>query len=222
MPGLLRKWLSYLHEQVIEHIHSPVSGPLEVWLAYGRYELNTQEVNYSFGELHKVFRDAFAKLKVAELRPSSVLLLGLGAGSVVRLLRELGVAAPITAVELDPVVVKLGKKYFSLGEVKDLEVLEGVDATEWLPTQRRQFDLVVVDLFVGEKVPATAASPAFLQALKDAVSPDGMMMWNRLAHEERLETDTNDFYRWAEGVLPGLISMPVRGNRMLVWRNAKA
>ncbi len=218
MPSLFGKLLSYLHEQVVERVHSPVSGWVEVWLAYGRYELNTSEVNYSFGELHRVFQDTFAQLKVGESAPQRVLLLGLGAGSVVQLLREIGVQAPITAVELDPVVVTLGKKYFGLGSWQDLEVLEGVDAVDWLPKQKERYDLVIIDLFVGAKVPANASDPVFFEAVKESLNSGGLMLWNRLAHEEALESETMRFTQQAETAFPGLVSKPIRGNRILVWK----
>lgn len=214
--------MSYLHEQVVESCESKVSGRLEVWLAYGRYELNAPKVNYSYGELHKVFRTAFYQLKPEKRAIDNVLLLGLGAGSVVKLLRELGIHVPVTAVELDPEVVRLGKKYFHLSEDKNLIIEEGEDAIQWVKTRPKKFDLVVVDLFVDEVVPAAAEDPAFLQALRQMVKPDGMLVWNRLAHEAHLQGATRQFSVSMAAVFPGTRTLKARDNVMLVWENSKA
>jgi spermidine synthase len=80
-------------------------------------------------------------------RPRRVLLLGLAAGSVGRAVRALDPAAEIVGVELDPEVVRLARRHFGLDQLR-LELVVG-DALEFLRRDRRRFDLVVEDLFVG-------------------------------------------------------------------------
>ncbi len=80
-------------------------------------------------------------------RPRRVLLLGLGAGSVARALRALDPEAEIVGVELNPEVLRLARRHFDLDEL-GLELVVG-DALEYLRRERRRFDLIVEDLFVG-------------------------------------------------------------------------
>jgi spermidine synthase len=80
-------------------------------------------------------------------RPRRVLLLGLAAGSVGRALRALDPEAEIVGVERDRDVLRLARRHFGLDRLK-VELVVG-DALEHLRRERRRFDLVVEDLFVG-------------------------------------------------------------------------
>jgi spermidine synthase len=80
-------------------------------------------------------------------RPRRVLLLGLAAGSVARALRALDAEAEIVGVELNPEVLRLARRHFELDRL-DVELVVG-DAIEYLRRERRRFDLIVEDLFVG-------------------------------------------------------------------------
>lgn len=81
-------------------------------------------------------------------RPPRVLILGLGGGSAARLLRALSPGSQIVAVEYDPEVVRAAREHFDLDEL-GLEVVVD-DAHLQLRTERRRFDLVIEDVFVGE------------------------------------------------------------------------
>jgi len=80
-------------------------------------------------------------------RRRRVLLLGLAAGSVGRALRALDPDAEIVGVELDREVLRLARRHFGLGRLK-IEIVAG-DALEFLRRDRRRFDLILEDLFVG-------------------------------------------------------------------------
>ncbi len=80
-------------------------------------------------------------------RTRRVLLLGLAAGSVARALRALDPEAEIVGVELDPEVLRLARRHFDLDRL-GVELVTG-DALEYLRRERRRFDLIVEDLFVG-------------------------------------------------------------------------
>jgi spermidine synthase len=85
-------------------------------------------------------------LLVASRRPR-VLLLGLAAGSVARAIRALDPAAEIVGVEIDREVLGAARRHFGLDELR-LEVVID-DALRYLRRERRRFDLIVEDLFVG-------------------------------------------------------------------------
>ena len=80
-------------------------------------------------------------------RPRRVLLLGLAAGSVARAVRALDPEAEIVGVDLDREVLRLARRHFGLDRLR-VEVVVG-DALEYLRRERRRFDLIVEDLFVG-------------------------------------------------------------------------
>ena len=80
-------------------------------------------------------------------RQRRVLLLGLAAGSVARAVRALDPGSEIVGVELDREVLRLARRHFDLDRLK-VELVTG-DALEYLRHDRRRFDLIVEDLFVG-------------------------------------------------------------------------
>lgn len=86
-------------------------------------------------------------LALAPDRRRSFLVLGLGAGSAARVLRALAPQAHIVGVELGAAVVDAAREHFDL-DALGVEVVIG-DARGFLERERRRFDLVIEDVFVG-------------------------------------------------------------------------
>jgi predicted membrane-bound spermidine synthase len=88
-----------------------------------------------------------APILLVPRRRRRVLLLGVGGGSVARALRALDPSAEIVGVEYDPEVLRLARRHFGLDALR-LELVVD-DALEYLGRERRGFDLIVEDLFIG-------------------------------------------------------------------------
>ena len=96
-------------------------GVLEVRWEQGRLVLNSGHANQSFGSLHRVWQQVLKDVLV-EFRPANVLVLGMGGGSVLQILRkEHGLTVPITAVEIDPHVIGLARKHFGIAALEGLQ-----------------------------------------------------------------------------------------------------
>ncbi|MBK9176885.1 MAG: hypothetical protein IPM46_11240 [Flavobacteriales bacterium] len=176
----LAKWLSWAWPMRIAR-HQGRSGPLEVRYEAGRLVLNSAQGNQSFGSLHRVWQQVLHRLELQAAPPRSVLLLGLGGGSVPRILRdELHIGAPITAVELDPVMIEIGRRYFGLGCYADLRIIEG-DATVQAHALRERFDLVLVDLFDDLDLARGTDTLGFAHALRDRCA--GTLCFNTVAYD---------------------------------------
>lgn len=78
--------------------------------------------------------------------PRSILILGLGGGTVSRQLRHLAPEASITGIEIDPEVLRLARRYMDLDH-QGLEVIEG-DAYAFLRETERRFDVIVDDVYL--------------------------------------------------------------------------
>lgn len=78
----------------------------------------------------------------------SVLILGLGGGSAARIVRALAPGALIVGIERDPEVVKAAKEWFDVDQL-GIEIIVS-DAQSYLRRARRQFDLVLEDIFIGK------------------------------------------------------------------------
>src|SRR5262245_29248807 len=80
-------------------------------------------------------------------RRRSVLVLGLGGGSVARVVRALAPRARIVGVEQSAEVVRTARRHLGLGRL-GVEVVVA-DARAFLERARGRFDLVLEDVFVG-------------------------------------------------------------------------
>jgi len=112
-----------------------------------------------------------------------VLLLGLAAGSVARALRALDPGAEIVGVEFDGDVLRAASEHFGLAELQ-VHVVHG-DALAFLRRDRRLFDLIVEDLFLGPS--RSVHKPAWLagegyRLIRRRLRHDGLLVSNTI-HE---------------------------------------
>ena len=82
-------------------------------------------------------------------RRDRVLILGLGGGSAARVVRALAPRARITGVEIDAGVVRAARRWFDLDGL-GVEVVRD-DARLYLERTRRRFDVILDDVFVGNR-----------------------------------------------------------------------
>jgi len=81
-------------------------------------------------------------------RRRRVLLIGLAAGSVARVVRAIAPKAEIVGVERDADVLDAAERHFGLSRL-GIEVVED-DAERFLERERRHFDVLLDDVFIGE------------------------------------------------------------------------
>jgi protein-L-isoaspartate O-methyltransferase len=85
----------------------------------------------------------FDKIKAMQ----SVLVLGVAGGSVIKtLVDEIKYGGKITGVEIDPEVIQLANKYFSLDQIPNLKIVIG-DAFEFVLKTHEKYDLIIIDIF---------------------------------------------------------------------------
>ena len=113
-------------------------------------------------------------------RLRQVLVLGLGGGAAVQLIRRHLRPRRLVAVERDRLTLRVAQEYFGV-EGSDVE-LHVADAVEWVRKSRRRFDLVVDDLFVesnGDPTrPRSTGHLKWWRGLLRLLSPGGMLVVN--------------------------------------------
>ena len=188
----LKYFLSYFYLITVKKIHSNFNPGLCIQLEAGKLLLNTTNANYSYGSLHQVFEDAFELIDLQNSNPKSVLVLGLGAGSVIDIMqRQYGIYPKITAIEIDPVVIEC-LKFWELLNLDKTKIIQG-DAFEIIHTLNEEFDLIIVDLFIDMEVASLINTPEFLSKLKSLISHQGKILINYIVETKGQKNSFAEF-----------------------------
>jgi spermidine synthase len=152
--------------------------------------------------VYEVWRSTLRKIRSTKSEIRNCLILGLGGGSAAKLVAKFWPAsqgepeAEITGVDIDPVMVELGKKYLDLDKLK-LKIEIG-DAERYISTISHKqslalraqpstirYDLILVDMYVGDTFPERFASESFLRLVHRFLSDGGIAVFNRLYYGEK-------------------------------------
>lgn len=111
-----------------------------------------------------------------------VLLLGVGGGAAIHLLRRFVEPSLIVGVELDGLRIDLARRFFGLPRRASNLRLHQADAIEWLRNYSGPpFDMIIDDLFgqeEGQPVRAIELERPWLGTLLHALAPDGLLTVN--------------------------------------------
>src|SRR6185503_15272998 len=109
-----------------------------------------------------------------------VLVLGLGAGTVIRVFAdEERTGIRFIGVELDPAVVELGRELFELREDENVHVRTGLDARVALLAEHGPFEQIVLDCYSNQvEIPAHLCTLEFFADLKVRLAEGGWLTAN--------------------------------------------
>jgi spermidine synthase len=105
------------------------------------------------------------------------LMLGLGGGSIPRMLLAACPNANIEAVEIDPAVPDLARRFFQVGAPPQLQVYVE-DAAAYLSHSAKHYDIIIVDTYLGETFPQQCATRDFFENARDRMKPGGVLVIN--------------------------------------------
>ena len=211
-----KKWLSYLSEIHLESCPSEINPHLYVSLSKGKLQLSTENAIYSYDDQYDNYKESFEKIRLRELDPENVLMLGLGLGSVITILEKYhDIQAHITGVEIDENIVYLFNKYV-VPDLRSPCSIVCANAEHFVEVCTERFDLICMDIFLDDTVPDVFEKHAFLSSLSKLLSPKGLLLYNRLAStREDLEASLEFFNRAFIDVFPQGSYLNVHENLML-------
>lgn len=157
-------FVSYFIPQEVARFRTKYNPDIRIVEESGKLKLLVNGSRQSGKYVEWLWKKAFSAFNLGPCR--SILVLGVGGGTVIHLLRRRYPDAHITAVDIDPQMIEIGKKYFGLSRVPNLELIIA-DAKDYKNTRR--YDLVVIDLFIGRHIPDFVSSVAFLKRLEGSV-----------------------------------------------------
>jgi spermidine synthase len=111
--------------------------------------------------------------------PRRVLVIGLGGGALLEPLRRLVPGVRIDAVELDPHVIALAREWMGARERRGDRFVAG-DGRRYLQGTDRRYDLIYVDAFSGDRMPASLSTTEFTRLAASRLRPDGVLAFNVL------------------------------------------
>lgn len=193
-----------------------------------RYEIRTAGRSvrlYTNGILHTQYHperqvtggvwDLLALPALALPTVRRVLMLGVGGGAAIHLLRAWCPGVHVTGVELNPVHLQLARRFFAL-KGRDITLVEADAGVFVGQYQDEPFDLVIEDLFSGRNgMPdrVFAANRQWCQALGRLVNADGALVLNtvsqRQLRESALARDLRVTARWSSSLC---LTMPAYAN----------
>ena len=129
--------------------------------------------------------------------PKSVLVLGLGAGVIPRDIQYYFPECQIDAVEIDPDIPPIAKKYFQFKENDTLKV-HVKDGRIFIKKQLLnesvpKYDIIILDAFNGDYIPFHLLTKEFLEETKGILADDGVVVANVFSSNRLFDAELKTF-----------------------------
>ena len=175
----------FFFPKTVETRISKINGTISVVKLFGKWSINAGGYTQSGGLVESIWKSVLVGIKkTVRLVKPRILILGLGAGSSAGISAALWKDAKLTGIELDPLMIKLGKTYLHLDQIANLRIIQS-DAIAWLKKraiEKKQplFDLILVDLYLGGTAAPQVREPDFLKAINRLLKTNGLALFNYL------------------------------------------
>ena len=125
-------------------------------------------------------------------QPESVLIIGLGGGTLPMALHALLPETTIDTVELDPAVVRVAERFFGYqtGPRQRVFVEDGRAFVERAVKEGRGYDMVMLDAFDVDYIPAHLLTIEFLEEVRELLAPGGVVVANSFAQSSMYERES--------------------------------
>ena len=148
--------------------------------------------------------------------PQSILIIGLGGGSLPSALKKIAPQAKIETVELDPSVAKVAERFFGFMPTRDNTVVieDGRVFVKRAQKQGKKYDLVILDAFDHVYVPEHMLTREYLQEVKSLLEKDGVVAANTFSSSRLYDAESATY----AGVFGGFYNLKTE-NRVILARN---
>ncbi len=212
--------ISFVKQIHIESLKGEFDDSLEILLWNGKFMLNSPNATYSYEDRYSSYKTALNLVSPALKTAKSVLVLGLGLGSIPQMLQKIHkINCDIHCVEYDQTIIHLAEKYYPQDcDFTKLKIHHS-DALEWMINNTNKFDLITVDLFIDKHVPEIFHNENFMLFLKSALSSQGVLLFSRLKENYKSEKTLHDNLK---KVFLGGKEIDTEGNLIYCFKPAKS
>jgi spermidine synthase len=161
-----------LFSKILEERHSKYNGDIRVIKILGLgTSIQANGLTQSGGIVEVFWKQTLKKIRNRKLKMNKFLILGLGGGTLVKLIKKFWPESKITGVDIDRQMVDLGEKYLNLNNKSvDIKIQ---DALTFSP---KGYDCVIVDVYNGDEFPKEFEDEKFLRRL----TKNKVVIFNRL------------------------------------------
>jgi spermidine synthase len=140
--------------------------------------------------------------------PENVLIIGLGGATLPRALNKILPHAVIDTVEIDPAVAKVAQRYFGYepSPAQRLFLEDGRAFIERAHREGRHYDMVMLDAFDVDYIPAHLLTREFLQHVRAILTPNGVLVANTFTNSNMYDQESatyadvfGDFFNLRDG-----------------------
>jgi len=148
----------------------------------------------------------------------SVLVIGLGGGTVPKRFVRDYPQVTVDAVEIDPAVIKIAQRYFFVEPGPRLRVHES-DGRQFLRRTKRSWDMILLDAYYADTVPFFLTTREFFALAKSRLNPGGVMVNNVVGQVSGPRSKFfRSVYKTMAGVFPQ-VSAVVVAESGTEWKN---
>jgi spermidine synthase len=173
--------------KVLEEIKSKYSGTLRVMQGYGYKYVTSGVLTQSGGLINDVWNPVLKKIAK---KNKTWLVLGLATGTAAQIIAKKYKPEKIVGVEIDPEMIRIGKQYFNLGKISNLEIVNA--SAEHLSLNTEHFDYILVDMYLNDRLPEFVYSNKFLEQLEQLGE---LVIFNHLYYEDWMKERAEDFIK---------------------------
>ncbi|MFC1790155.1 spermidine synthase [Patescibacteria group bacterium] len=180
-----------LWAKIVYRAISPLNGEIIIKEQLGQYTLYVDGIPQSGGVVRDIWRKGVSALP-QDWEVPVVLLLGVGGGTVINVLKKRWPLAKITGIEIDKQMITVAKAYFQLDQISGLRLI-CKDAQKVVSggkggLEKGRFDLILVDMYRGKDLPSFVTKEVFMKRIKALLSFGGVAVFNYLLDEKGRET----------------------------------
>lgn len=205
--------------RLIKEVNSPVNGLIKVMMIFNRPRLIMGGMLQSGGTVVKLWLKAIDELVKQKKPVQKALILGLGCGDCAFAVQKYYPQTKMLGVEIDQEVVNLAQCYFGLATVKNLKISidEGSRFITKLAAKKKQsqFDLIIIDAYLGDKIPKEFTTIKFFKNLTKIMAHDGVIILNHLfigQYKQQAEALVKEMEK-----IFGKITLQRTGNNLIIF-----
>lgn len=175
------KLFSFIIPILLYKQRSKLGTMIEVRQLFGHTKLDLDGYPQTNDHYFRYWTNIHKLIAMDPTKNSQALILGLGGGNLATLLADRMPKINTTFVELESEVVDVARDYFGVTENSKRKIVVS-DAKVFMGKNIKKYDLVIVDLYMGDDVPIFVRGGRFLNQIRRAIGAKGKAIFNYASH----------------------------------------